>query len=53
MRNMKKILFSLLLLVAMVPLRASQLTVADGTQQNMYVLQVFGFFSYVFNFHIC
>lgn len=37
MRNMKKILFSLLLLVAMVPLRASQLTVADGTQQNMYV----------------
>jgi hypothetical protein len=34
---MKKILFSLLLLVAMVPLRASQLTVADGTQQNMYV----------------
>ena len=37
MRNMKKILFSLLLLVAMVPLRASQFTVADGTQQNMYV----------------
>ncbi len=34
---MKKIIFSLLLLVAMVPLRASQLTVADGTQQNMYV----------------